>query len=1252
MIKVNIEREMPVSHSLKVMVEKELPLGNTIVAANDETVSVETSSNNVYVLPAVGIYDAQVNADKIEVQQLTQEVREAHTHIHADKAEVGVLKQDVITLKDQTNTIKNETNAIKSQTQTLKNETNTLTVEVRAAHTHIHADKAIVAADKANVQSNKNATQTLKNEVNTLTVEVRETHEHIHADKANVQSNKEVVDSKHADVVSKHSDTTTKHSQVNTWNSNVNTKHADTVAKHSDIVAKHTDVSDWSDNVNAKHDVVVNRHDDVVNRHGNITSRHTDITTKHTEVEKDRAEVEANTSTVAADKATVIANKNEVIAAKNETKTSETNALASKNAAKVSETNSKTSETNAASSASKALASERNAKASEENASESATRAETAAAAMTGAMTEMGNCDLSSGKYPAPFEDVNGNKRSCFWKVIKGGTVNGIPYGVGDSLVYSVTLEDYYKIDNTESVTSVDGMQGVVNLESKYVRKSGDVMTDKLIIRHPSSTSFNGLSIETGGDGWSWINFGSGGATTTGAESCHVAWKNTAEGSIPANSLHLRPGGKGTGFSLDATTVRSHRPLSLDHAPTGSSHATRKDYVDAEDNKRVSKAGDTMTSALRVTGTTAGNTVPAAEQIKLDAYGLIGNRGLVYLTNGSTAADAGIQLGVGGVHNASGNSKLTLTKTLLTSSVPLEVQSRAAITTDGGRGAIKVRYGTEGWRTAILAQAADNLVIGNPSAWNNITLEGKKLRFNDGTIREVYHEGHKPTAAEVGAIPTTGGEVSGRLSSTGLRVKRSSGAGTGDDVLDIKVDDSHVEYVLDNRNDAGASTHKWMYYASKATAPSNIFSANHDGLTIDRYKVTGPSGFNRQIYLNAPGHTYIAGKKTGIGFHDNNNIYFMGGMTDGSGGAYLANMSSTEFVMQGALRSNATTASLVLNSTTDVEGKMSKIEFKTPSNQNVRLRNNGHDNTRAPFGLHIEKGDGNSSTADKAYLDVEGDIFSQGIRVMRQNDTIDKAKWADTVDINTSTSASYYGVVWHSGDTVYASENQGFTVRPSDGHVKIKHVHFGDNLAVNNDGTVNPVNTDKRAAGMYGVYDSKRIGHIWSMGTAYKIPADGANFGTLYGFAYKHTNNTTGGTMAGGHQAVWCTNGVPQAALGDDGIWSSNATTTEGYFQVGRYNKSTDSVIIRKPDSTSWGADKNAAIDIGGAQTSGSTATYLIRYTDAANARLFAIDTLDQSGQTRFWVGKSSKYIDFLTDGSITNTGNFNLGGVMDLGTF
>ena len=99
---------------------------------------------------------------------------------------------------------------------------------------------------------------------------------------------------------------------------------------------------------------------------------------------------------------------------------------------------------------------------------------------------------------------------------------------------------------------------------------------------------------------------------------------------------------------------------------------------------------------------------------------------------------------------------------------------------------------------------------------------------------------------------------------------------------------------------------------------------------------------------------------------------------------------------------------------------------------------------------------------------------------------------------------------------------------------------LGHRMTVDSDGKIRANNSGYRQAGMYGIYDSRRVGHIWSMGTAYKIHAAGSNFGNLYGLAYKHTNNKSGGTMGGGHQMVWCTNGTPRAAMGESGIWSKN----------------------------------------------------------------------------------------------------------------
>lgn len=86
------------------------------------------------------------------------------------------------------------------------------------------------------------------------------------------------------------------------------------------------------------------------------------------------------------------------------------------------------------------------------------------------------------------------------------------------------------------------------------------------------------------------------------------------------------------------------------------------------------------------------------------------------------------------------------------------------------------------------------------------------------------------------------------------------------------------------------------------------------------------------------------------------------------------------------------------------------------------------------------------------------------------------------------------------------------------------------------------VNQDAyRDHGVFGHYNSSKINHIWSMGTAYRVAANGLDFGNLYGLAYYHTNNGQG-TLAGGHQMIWCSNGNPRCALGTD-IWTAGSGT-------------------------------------------------------------------------------------------------------------
>lgn len=184
---------------------------------------------------------------------------------------------------------------------------------------------------------------------------------------------------------------------------------------------------------------------------------------------------------------------NSAIAAAN----SETNAATSANNASESETNTVQKATEASQSASSALssansatASESAARSSEQAADTSATtatnaatqttqdrqatqqardEAETArdeavaAGTVTGGIIDRGGIDLSSGQYPSK------PTTSSVWKVTVGGTVDGVEYSVGDSLYFSLSLDAFYKIDNSDAVTSVNGQGGIVVLDKSDI---------------------------------------------------------------------------------------------------------------------------------------------------------------------------------------------------------------------------------------------------------------------------------------------------------------------------------------------------------------------------------------------------------------------------------------------------------------------------------------------------------------------------------------------------------------------------------------------------------------------------------------------------------------------------------------------------------------------------------------------------------------------------------------------------------------
>ncbi|MDH1221179.1 tail fiber domain-containing protein [Aeromonas caviae] len=158
---------------------------------------------------------------------------------------------------------------------------------------------------------------------------------------------------------------------------------------------------------------------------------------------------------------------------------SATSAASSATAAGNSATAAANSATAASNSASSASSSKAAAASSAADAAASAQIAREAMYVSTGALMEAGEVNMSSGVYPTPLTGAADKDLACFWKVTTAGvsSLDGVDYEVGDTLVYSSSLKKFYKIDNTESVQSVNGMKGAVRLTAADVGALGSGAT-------------------------------------------------------------------------------------------------------------------------------------------------------------------------------------------------------------------------------------------------------------------------------------------------------------------------------------------------------------------------------------------------------------------------------------------------------------------------------------------------------------------------------------------------------------------------------------------------------------------------------------------------------------------------------------------------------------------------------------------------------------------------------------------------------
>lgn len=177
-------------------------------------------------------------------------------------------------------------------------------------------------------------------------------------------------------------------------------------------------------------------------------------------------------------------------------------------------------------------------------------------------------------------------------------------------------------------------------------------------------------------------------------------------------------------------------------------------------------------------------------------------------------------------------------------------------------------------------------------------------------------------------------------------------------------------------------------------------------------------------------------------------------------------------------------------------------------------------------------------TTAKVYLEVYYNSTSAGNRVYVSYKPADRSigKWTLYTTYTAGSIPTGHTAIAQLYTTSGLSTTANLRVQGT--AVILGSTNHNDRLDIQSDGKIVPHSTSTRRSGVYGVYDAAKIGHIWSMGTTYMIADDGSGFGNLYGFAYQYSASD----RATGHQAVWCVNGAPKVALGNNFWVASNAT--------------------------------------------------------------------------------------------------------------
>ncbi|MGL4763843.1 MAG: pyocin knob domain-containing S74 family peptidase [Aeromonas sp.] len=540
------------------------------------------------------------------------------------------------------------------------------------------------------------------------------------------------------------------------------------------------------------------------------------------------------------------------------------------------------------------------------------------------------------------------------------------------------------------------------------VSKSGDTMTGNLVI------SKNGKGIEFG----------------VGTNDCFV--RNTKSNKY----IQLMDDGS-LSYSGNKIYHNGHKPTASDVGALSLSGGTVKGTISLEGTKPqlgFRNPTDNASTDVQYTDDWLRMRFGSTTSVKGFGFDFYDVRGLEIRRDGDTWARTGFRVGADNhkvYHegfkptaadvNAVSKSGDTMTGRLTAAGFTSSTAGNAfstAKTSDGSYGSVSAESGfVMLWKRNNSATVSDNFI----GIYNN-TLQ---FRQDNGTGDKkykdhlVYHTGHKPSASDVGAIATgaaylkaetySRSEVDSRL--TGKTIGHSKSLGT-EDLDTIKT--AGVYHQSSSTN----STRE-RHYPETLAGSLVVYTAA--GI-VQEYRVYNSS----RVWTRAQ---YSTGAWTAWAKQYNS----LNKPTAADVGA----LPLTGGTLSGDIKiQKAKAAVIVRNSGEDIPENYGRIRFEHGTgDQHVHILHSVHDTHRAPFGLRVQKGEGNASANGKPWFEVEGEIYADGDKKVYHEGFKPTASDVGAVkataelikksiDLNDYTTSGFYNL--------YKATNVVFTNAPSD----------------------------------------------------------------------------------------------------------------------------------------------------------------------------------------------------------------------------